>query len=133
MKYSEKIFEKNFHNKKSKQAYLDACIWLAKNIYGKVELVDYISTNIRKVKTKGNQLPTFKVEIYATIDIKETNENFCKKCKYLHTIFYSIDKPDCNKCNKKMFVDEVIKQIEGVKDFLLEVIEKSEWEGLEDE
>lgn len=118
MEYSEKIFEKKFSDKVSKNAYLKACKWLATHVYNKVELVDFIRVKIKKENEDENQFPTFAVTLYATIDGKEIDERFCKKCKQMYSIFYSVDKPKCEECKKHAYCLELNRQLGSIKNFL---------------
>ena len=111
-KYSEKFYEISFSDKISKQAYLNACKWLAKNVYSKVELSKYVSVQI--IKDTERQLPTFTVILYITVDEKEMKDNYCSKCKNLHTIMYAIDKPNCSSCKMegyRRYMDNDIKNL----------------------
>lgn len=115
--YCEKFFEKQFSNEDSKKAYLDACKWLAVNVYGKKFSKD-VSVRVTKLPiTKKSKIPTFNVELFATINGDEMEENHCHKCKQLHTIFYCIDYPDCKKCNFKKFKKELEDRIFGLREY----------------
>lgn len=116
--YSEKILEKEFSNKVSKEAYLSACKWLAKNVYSNKSLSEKVNVNITKTNST-----TFLVTLYSSIDEQETANDFCSKCKSLHTIFYSIDKPECNKCNAFCYRREMSKVTNGIKTFVRELLE----------
>lgn len=95
-KYSEDVYEISFSDKVSKQAYLKACKWLAQNVYSKDELSDYISVQIKK--NKERQLPTFTVKLFITVNERDLCRSYCDKCKQLHTLFYSVDKVNCETC-----------------------------------
>ena len=125
MKYCKKIFEKSFSNEVSKVAYLEACKWLAIHVYNKVELVKFLSVNIEK-SVERNQLPTFNVTLYAMIDATETDKSFCKKCKSLYTIFYSVDKMNCEECKKHAYCLELEKQIKSIEEYLKEKFEEND-------
>ena len=64
--YSEKVYEKEFADKVSKVAYLDACKWLASHVYKNPKLSEFITVKITKSERKGKF--TFKVTLYDTID-----------------------------------------------------------------
>lgn len=116
--YSEKIFQKTFSNEVSKDAYLEACKWLAKTVYSKGDLPRYITVRINKSDKKVKNKFVFIVEVFATIEEEEIHENFCHKCKQLHTIFYSIDKPECCKCNMFVYRQKVADSIKVMKGYL---------------
>ena len=125
-RYSELLYEKKFSNKISKEAYLTACKWLAKNVYSKVELSKYITVQIIKEEQKKKQLPTFTVKLFITIDEKEIKDSYCEKCKQLHTIFYSIDAPDCNICKMNGYRKQLSNNVGNMVKFWKEVFENGE-------
>lgn len=125
MEYSEKVFEKKFLDENPKQAYLKACKWLAKNFYNKDELVEYFSVKIKREKEK-NQFTSFIVTLYANVNGTEIDERFCKKCKSMYAIFYSIDKPKCEECKKNIYTSEMSKQLRSIKNLLQELCDSDE-------
>lgn len=125
--YSEKVYEKEFTDKVSKVAYLDACKWLASHVFKNPKLSDFITVKI--VKKENKKSFTFKVILYATIDEKEVKEDFCNKCKQLHTIFFCVDKQNCNECKMFGYKKHLESRVKNVKDFIQEVLEEyEEWE-----
>lgn len=111
-KYSEFLYERKFVNKVSKQAYLDACKWLAVNVYGKPDLSKYITVQITKEKKN-----MFSVKLFMTIDEREIKTNYCLRCQQLHNLFYSIEKVDCNKCKLHAYRNELHNQVKNMVDF----------------
>lgn len=122
--FCEKAFEKEFEDEISKQAYLNACKWLAINIYNNVELSKSVVISIEKAA--GRELPTFVVTVYARIDEKEQREAHCKKCKMLHTIFYSMNGVNCSECKAKAYFKYLDDNITNVKNFVREILEDKE-------
>lgn len=111
-RYSEFLCERKFINKVSKQAYLDACKWLAMNVYSKPDLTKFITVQIEKEGDK-----TFIVRLYMTVDEREIKDSYCSKCKQLHTIFYSIDKIDCGKCKMNVYRKQLHDSVKNMVDF----------------
>lgn len=109
MKYSVKIFEKSFSDEVSKDAYLKACKWLAKNLYSKDELAEMIHVNVKK---EESQLPTFVVSLYLVNDENECKECHCKKCRTISTVFYQVEKPDCDHCKMNAYMKRKERWIE---------------------
>ena len=125
--YSEKVYEKEFTDKVSKVAYIDACKWLASHVFKNPKLSDFITVKI--VKKENKKSFTFKVILYATIDEKQVKEDFCNKCKQLHTIFFCVDKQNCNECKMFGYKKHLESRVKNVKDFIQEVLEEyEEWE-----
>lgn len=123
--HGETLFTKCFTNKVSKEAYLQACKWLAKNVYSKPDISKYITVKIEKVKNK-KQESTFKISLFVVIDENEVFESYCKKCKHLHTLLYSVDKPKCDECKLKAYKRNLSGQIENLFDFCKEAIVEDE-------
>lgn len=130
--YSELLYEKKFSNEVSKKAYLNACKWLAQNVYGKVELSKYITVRITKDKINKkdkSQLPTFTVKLFMTINETEMKDSYCHKCKQLHTIFYSVEKPECQTCKLHGYRKQLQDNVEGLVDIWKDKFElEDEWD-----
>lgn len=121
--YCKCVFRKVFEDEVSKQAYLQACKWLAKNIYSNVELSKHIVVNIEK---GGEQLPAFIVSVYVKEDADEIQGSFCRHCKMLHTLFYSIDGMKCSECKANALVKELDKQLKGKVVAVSDILEGKE-------
>jgi hypothetical protein len=126
MLYCETVLRKEFTNEVSKQAYLDACKWLAKNVYSKVELSKLITVKVEKQELKKGQLPTFIVTLYATYDEEGLVNEYCHKCKQLHSLLYSVEKPKCDLCKMLAFRKQKHDNLAGIKTALKETIMKNE-------
>ena len=124
MKITEKVLEKEFKDENSKNAYLKACKWLAKNVYSKVEFEDKFQVSI--VKKKESKFPTFTVTLYFVKDESEEKEIQCKKCREIHTVFYCYDGIRCDKCEFNGFHKRVEKDIKKLAAFYKGAIEKDE-------
>lgn len=122
--YAEKFYEISFSDKISKQAYLKACKWLAVKVYGKEELSKYVSVKIRKMQ--DTQLPTFKVMLYITVSEKDQKNGYCDKCKSLHTVMYSVDKPECQLCKVEGYRKTLNNSIKNLVEFWKGMFESDE-------
>lgn len=122
-KYSEKFFEISFSDKISKQAYLKACKWLAIKVYGKEELSKYVSVQI--VKQKDTKLPTFTVSLYITVEEKGLKNDYCNKCRNLHSLM-SVGSPDCNTCKMQGYRSYLNSNTKNLVEFWREVFEGEE-------
>ena len=125
MIYCRQVFKKRFEHKVSKKAYLNACKWLAMNIYNNVELANHIVVQITK-DVQEEQSPAFVVSVYVKDNEKDLRSDFCKRCKSLHTIFYSVEGMDCNKCKAMAYFKKEDKDIEGKTQFVKRVLEDKE-------
>lgn len=97
-----KFFERDFTGKKYyKQAYMKACIWVAKNILSKQ--VEIGETYWKIAKVENADCPTCHLELYAMLDTKETEKSFCQSCKDFHCKFYINEEYNCNSCKMQAF------------------------------
>lgn len=118
---SYEIMSKDFSNKVSKKAYLDCCKWLAIKIFGNKNFADNVSVKINKLnKTK---IPTFRVTVFADISYNKANDEFCGKCRTLHSTFYSIDKMNCDECKHHAYIKQNERYVSGIVKFYKELLE----------
>lgn len=122
--FCEKAFKKTFEDEVSKKAYLKACKWLATNIFNRVELAKHIVFSIEK--QCESELPTFVVTAYVKSDESALRSEYCKQCKTLHTIFYSIDGTDCGSCKARGYQAKLDKDIVSKKTFVQEIVGEDE-------
>ena len=122
-KYSEKFFELDFSHKISKQAYLNACKWLAVKVYGKEELSKYVTVQI--VKQTDRKLPTFTVSLYITVAEKDLKIDYCNKCKNLHSLM-SVGSPDCNTCKMQGYRNYLSSNTKNLVEFWREAFKSEE-------
>ena len=118
---SYEILSKNFSNEVSKQAYMECVKWLATHVYNKQEIASNIS--VRITKDKKAKLPTFNLVIYLDVDRDKMKQDFCGHCKSLHSVFYSIDKINCNECKMNAYFKHNNKYAESLKNMFREIIE----------
>lgn len=120
MQYTKEVYCKEFVNEVSKQAYLDCCKWLAKNIYSSPSYSENIVVKIkkcepRKVTKNGKtvEVAVFKLNVYYTMDLKSANERFCNNCRQMHQTFYQ-NNPQCSECKLKVFMKKTENEISGI-------------------
>ncbi len=120
--YSVKFFEKTFENEVSKQAYLDACKWLATNVYCSEGYSEYITVKIKKQQQKKSDTTyKFTVELFYMIDFESAKSVFCNNCKLSVNTFFGNDAP-CQTCRVtpliKKLDHDTYNMVEGLaKDF----------------
>lgn len=100
MLHSIKFYEQTFKAQERKNAYLKACKWLASNVLSKAEIGD-ILFNIEEDKESSS--PAFKLELYCSIDEKDSVNDFCNTCKKFHKSFFINESYNCDRCNMKTF------------------------------
>lgn len=121
--YCKQVFTKSFEHEVSKKAYLNACKWLAQNVYSNVELSKHTVVGIEKSK---EQFPTFIVSVYVKENEKELRKSFCKHCRTLHTIFYSVGGINCGECKASAYFKQLDEQVNNKATFVGEVLEDRE-------
>jgi hypothetical protein len=105
MKFTVKFFERNFSAETSKEAYLKVCKWVAVNVINKVEVSDSLIKISRDKEV--NDLPTFKLELFAQLDDVEERKRFCDRCQEFHKLFYINQQFNCDKCNMIAFSENM--------------------------
>lgn len=120
MTYSEEIAKKSFSHEVSKKAYLESCKWLAQNVYNNDELSKSVMVQYEKTVNE-EQLPTFVVTLHYVCNEDIKADEYCQKCKQLHTLLYSVEKPNCNECKMSAFRKYKKDYVKGIIDFYKEV------------
>lgn len=111
--YSTRLFSKRFENQDKKEAYMDACKWLATNIISKRSELCAMTFSIDPVK---DAMPaSFILTVYVSLDEPEVRERHCKVCKELTSLFYVKGGVDnqCSNCKMLAYtqrMDELIHQ-----------------------
>ena len=96
MKYSQRLFRKQFTSEESsKDAYMELCKWLAKNVISKKDEIGEMTFEINKVKA---DYPTFELTLYAMLDENDVNKLHCDACKEAHRLFYVGNEAKCDSC-----------------------------------
>lgn len=125
---SFKIFEKEFKNEISKQAYLSACKWIGEKIIKVQGVQDNVTYKIQKKKSKT---PTFIVTIFLSVDENKTKETFCKNCKHMYSIFYQLDRINCDDCKMRAYRSYIEKDSKEKINFYKSIFEGEENESEE--
>lgn len=95
------FYEREFKAKKSKDAYLKACKFVASNIISassKVE-VSKVTWDVVRV-SNDDDLPTFRLTLYYKFDDTQFMKQTCEACKEFHKSFFINENYNCNRCNK---------------------------------
>lgn len=108
MRYSDEVAHFDFSGDNSKETYLKACKWIAKNIVSKEDEFGDITFSIKKMIKAG--LPTFRVTLYASLDESEENNRMCTACKEVHNSFFK-NSEMCGTCRKEAFRARVTDRI----------------------
>lgn len=112
--YSVKILDKEFEGDVSKEVYLDACKWLAKNVYSSPSYSENISVQIVKSNKEVEKLvrhkktgkiektkqtrTVFTVSLYCVRNLDNALDEHCKNCRHLHNLFFQLNDMHCEEC-----------------------------------
>lgn len=123
--YSVKIFEKRFEGDVSKEVYLQACKWLAVNVFSSPSYSDNISVQVKKSviekdkKSKEQQTRTvFTVSLYCVRNLSTTMDEHCKNCKHLHNLFFQMNDLHCEECKVTALRTKLKHDVQGLADSL---------------
>jgi len=120
MKMSVKFYERSFSDYSSKEAYLSTCRWAAENVVKRE--VEIGETFIKITKVKDADSPTFKLELYATLDSSEVTSGFCDRCKEFHSLFYMNQQYNCDACNYTAFKKQMELKLKIKKEYRAKLI-----------
>jgi hypothetical protein len=98
--------------------YKEACLWVGQNIV-KHE-VEIGETLWKITKVNEGDYPTFRLELYCTIDASETCKNFCDHCKEFHSAFFLNQQYNCDACNYTAFKKQMEQKLKIKKDYRVE-------------
>ena len=114
MKLSVKFFQMKFSNESKKEAYLECCMWLARNVVGKIKVeMGEVMHNISI--DKDADLPTFILELYSTIEDEPHVKMSCDVCKEFHTAFYINQQFNCDACNMTAYRHKMNDKLKTLK------------------
>lgn len=115
----EKIYEKTFTGRTTKDAYLKACKFMSQKIIGK----DKTKHIVHKIeKTKYCEV---KLTLYAEVEESEIMDNMCSVCKQAHAAtFLKEDKYQCELCKILPYKKRAAERLKRIKEYMLEGIEE---------
>lgn len=100
MKYSKRIYTKSFSAGEPKEAYLKLCKWLSKNVISKGDEIGEVTFSIKRLP---DDLPTFELSLYVSLDEGVINKENCEICKETHNLFYANQVYNCNACREQAY------------------------------
>lgn len=140
--YSIKILDKEFEGDVSKEVYLDACKWLAKNVYSSPSYSDNISVQIKKSTKEVEKLvrhkktgkiekvkqtrTVFTVSLYCVRSLKDSIKEHCDNCKHLHSLFFQMKDFHCEECKMNVFQKKLEHDMIGLVEGLRKSFEQEE-------
>ena len=123
MKVAEPFFSKTFIENTSKEAYLKACKWVAKNI---VSNNNYETKDLKDTfwKVEEEKQGEMKLTIYCLLDFSEKEKKFCELCQSYHKRFYHNEDRDCSRCNHKAFKSRIYEDLRIKRSYRREILKK---------
>lgn len=104
MKISQKFGEHKFAGETSKEAYLSACKWIALHIISQDGVGD-IFWAIKKCTEDGQ--PAVLLELYILSEFDKLEEDFCVRCREIHSSFFLSHDCGCNECKYRAFKEQM--------------------------
>ena len=117
MLISEKVLEKEFQGRTTKEAYLNCCKWLSTNIIA-VNNSKNITYKMEKINT-DSWSKTIRLTVYVTADEEEVHERHCNICKEVSgSFFMSQNKYMCEVCKVPPYRRRLKEKLNLIKEAL---------------
>lgn len=117
MLISEKVLEKEFQGRTTKEAYLNCCKWLSTNIIA-VNNSKNITYKMKKINT-DSWSKTIRLTVYVTADEEEVHERHCNICKEVSgSFFMSKNKYMCEVCKMPPYRRRLKEKLNLIKEAL---------------
>lgn len=117
MLISEKVLEKEFKGRTTKEAYLNCCKWLSTNIIA-VNNSKNITYKTEKINT-DSWSKIIRLTVYVTADEEEVHERHCNICKEVSgSFFMSKNKYMCEVCKMPPYRRRLKEKLNLIKEAL---------------
>lgn len=117
MLISEKVLEKEFQGRTTKEAYLNCCKWLSTNIIAANNSKN-ITYKTEKINT-DSWSKTIRLTVYVTADEEEVQERHCNICKEVSgSFFMSKNKYMCEVCKMPPYRRRLKEKLDLIKEAL---------------
>ena len=124
MRISEKCYSRDFVNENPKQAYLDACEWVAKTILNKNAKLDVKNLLWNISRVESSKTPTFRIEIHVSYDENDISNKTCELCQSVHSSFFINENYNCSRCNKEAYRKRLVQKTTTGCEFFKEKISR---------
>ena len=101
--YASKLYQKVFHGNISKDTYLKACGWLAKNVISDEQINSNVTYSIEKGYDEESGTYLYTVTLFAKLNKEEIENRHCSICKELNGSFLMNEEIKCDWCKLKAF------------------------------
>lgn len=103
LKFCEEFAKKSFSGKTTKDAYLKAIKWVAKNIISQDAFKDVIIQYEKDLKNENTMI----VRFYTSLKEKDVKAEHCQCCKEMHKSFFINENFNCNRCAVKGYEERL--------------------------
>ena len=111
----EKVKEQVFEARKTKEAYLEACKWVASNVIA-LNNSKNLGYKIEKHETKGN-LKAVKLTVYVQIEEQEVYDKNCNVCRECSNLFYLKENKNlCDGCKINPYRERLKARTKAIKE-----------------
>ena len=111
--YASKLYQKVFRGNISKDTYLKACGWLAKNVVSDEQINNNVTYSIEKGYDEESGVYLYTVTLFAKLNKEEIENRHCSICKELNGSFLMNEEIKCDWCKLKAYFrreDDMLKE-----------------------
>ena len=111
--YASKLYQKVFHGNISKDTYLKACGWLAKNVISDEQINSNVTYSIEKGYDEESGTYLYTVTLFAKLNKEEIENRHCSICKELNGSFLMNEEIKCDWCKLQAYFrreDDMLKE-----------------------
>ena len=96
--YASKLYQKVFSGNISKDTYLKACGWLAKNVVSDEQINNNVTYSIEKGYDEESGVYLYTVTLFAKLNKEEIENRHCSICRELNGSFLMNEEIKCDWC-----------------------------------
>ena len=111
--YASKLYQKVFHGNMSKDTYLKACVWLAKNVISDEQINNNVTYSIEKGYDEESGVYLYTVTLFAKLNKEEIENRHCSICRELNGSFLMKEEIKCDWCKLQAYFrreDDMLKE-----------------------
>ena len=111
--YASKLYQKVFHGNISKDTYLKACGWLAKNVISDEQINSNVTYSIEKGYDEESGVYLYTVTLFAKLNKEEIENRHCSICRELNGSFLMKEEIKCDWCKLQAYFrreDDMLKE-----------------------
>lgn len=101
--YASKLYQKVFRGNKSKDTYLKACGWLAKNVMSNEVINSNVIYTIEKSYETESRMYVYTIILFAKLNKEDVEERHCGICKEINSSFLMQEEIKCDWCKLQAY------------------------------